>query len=44
MKLLLSRIAEFISAKGQFDSNALAHGYSIDSRTVQPGEVFFATS
>lgn len=42
MKLLLSRIAEFISATGQYDGRATAQGYSIDSRTVQPGEVFFA--
>jgi len=42
MKLLLSRIAEFIAAKGQYDSHAMAQGYSIDSRTVQPGELFFA--
>jgi UDP-N-acetylmuramoyl-tripeptide--D-alanyl-D-alanine ligase len=56
MKLLLSRIAEFIApidpapidqaptgqAVGQYDGHALAQGYSIDSRTVQPGEVFFA--
>jgi len=47
MKLLLSRIAEFISPAdqaptGQCDGHALAQGYSIDSRTVQPGELFFA--
>ena len=42
MKLLLSRIAEFISATGQYDGGAMAQGYSIDSRTVQPGELFFA--
>ena len=52
MKLLLSRIAEFIApsdeastgqtATGQYDGSALAQGYSIDSRTVQPGELFFA--
>ena len=42
MKLLLSRIGEFISASGQYDGHALAQGYSIDSRTVQPGELFFA--
>lgn len=42
MKLQLSRIAEFISATGRFDPNAVASGYSIDSRTVQPGELFFA--
>jgi UDP-N-acetylmuramoyl-tripeptide--D-alanyl-D-alanine ligase len=54
MKLPLSRIAEFISATaqtvqtgqtgqtGQYDGRAVAQGYSIDSRTVQPGELFFA--
>ena len=47
MKLLLSRIADFIVAKGQapagqYDGRATAQGYSIDSRTVQPGELFFA--
>jgi len=42
MRLPLSRIAEFISATGQFDANAMAQGYSIDSRTAQPGELFFA--
>ena len=42
MKLALSRIAEFISATGQYDGGAMAQGYSIDSRTVQPGELFFA--
>jgi UDP-N-acetylmuramoyl-tripeptide--D-alanyl-D-alanine ligase len=42
MKLPLSRIAEFIAAAGQFDPAAIAQGYSIDSRTVQPGELFFA--
>jgi len=42
MKLPLSRIAEFIAAQGDFDRDGLALGYSIDSRTVQPGELFFA--
>ncbi len=47
MKLKLSRIAEFIGATTPSvaslkDSNALAIGYSIDSRTVRPGELFFA--
>jgi UDP-N-acetylmuramoyl-tripeptide--D-alanyl-D-alanine ligase len=42
MKLLLSRIAEFVSAAGQYDGRAMAQGYSIDSRTVQAGELFFA--
>jgi UDP-N-acetylmuramoyl-tripeptide--D-alanyl-D-alanine ligase len=42
MKLPLSRIAEFTSATGEFDNNAVATGYSIDSRTIQPGQLFFA--
>jgi UDP-N-acetylmuramoyl-tripeptide--D-alanyl-D-alanine ligase len=42
MKLTLSRIAEFMSATGDYDLRAIAQGYSIDSRTVQPGELFFA--
>lgn len=42
MKLALSRIAEFLAAQGQYDGRATALGYSIDSRTLQPGELFFA--
>ena len=42
MKLPLSRVAEFLSAAGEFDHEAVAQGYSIDSRTLQPGELFFA--
>jgi UDP-N-acetylmuramoyl-tripeptide--D-alanyl-D-alanine ligase len=42
MKLPLSRIAEFLSASGDFDPNAIAQAYSIDSRTIQPGQLFFA--
>jgi UDP-N-acetylmuramoyl-tripeptide--D-alanyl-D-alanine ligase len=42
MKLPLSRVAEFLSAAGEFDREAVAQGYSIDSRTIQPGELFFA--
>jgi UDP-N-acetylmuramoyl-tripeptide--D-alanyl-D-alanine ligase len=42
MKLQLSRVAEFLSAAGEFDHNAVAQGYSIDSRSIQPGELFFA--
>ena len=39
MKLPLSRVAEFISATGEFDHKSLAQAYSIDSRTLQPGEI-----
>src|SRR5690349_14212198 len=42
MKLALSRIAEFLSATGEFDPQAVANAYSIDSRTIKPGELFFA--
>jgi UDP-N-acetylmuramoyl-tripeptide--D-alanyl-D-alanine ligase len=42
MKLTLSRIAEFVSAVGGFDPEHLAQGYSIDSRTVRGGQLFFA--
>ncbi len=42
MKLPLSRVAEFLSAAGEFDHKALPQGYSIDSRTIQLGELFFA--
>ena len=42
MKLTLSRIAEFISAGGDFNREAIPAGYSIDSRTLQPGDLFFA--
>jgi UDP-N-acetylmuramoyl-tripeptide--D-alanyl-D-alanine ligase len=42
MKLSLSRAAEFMQATGDFDRNAVASGYSIDSRTLQAGDLFFA--
>jgi UDP-N-acetylmuramoyl-tripeptide--D-alanyl-D-alanine ligase len=42
MKLPLSRVAEILSAGGEFDHHAVTQGYSIDSRTIQPGELFFA--
>jgi UDP-N-acetylmuramoyl-tripeptide--D-alanyl-D-alanine ligase len=42
MRLALRRIAEFIAATGEFDRHALATGYSIDSRTLAPGDLFFA--
>ncbi len=44
MKLKISRIAEFISATNAAPAAAeqIALGYSIDSRTIQPGELFFA--
>ena len=42
MKLPVWRIAEFTGAKGDVDQELVAMGYSIDSRTLQPGELFFA--
>ena len=42
MKLTLSRAAEFMPATGEFAHDAVAAGYSIDSRTLQPGDLFFA--
>src|SRR6267154_1007770 len=42
MKLPLSRVAEFLAAAGEFDHAAIAQAYSIDSRTIRPGELFFA--
>jgi UDP-N-acetylmuramoyl-tripeptide--D-alanyl-D-alanine ligase len=44
MKLSLARAAEFMQASGEFNAAALATGYSIDSRTIQPGELFLAVS
>ena len=42
MKLPLAKVAEFISASGDFNRQEIAQAYSIDSRTIQPGELFFA--
>lgn len=42
MKLHLSRVAELLQASGEFDGKALATGYSIDSRTIKHGDLFFA--
>ncbi|MGB0033435.1 MAG: UDP-N-acetylmuramoyl-tripeptide--D-alanyl-D-alanine ligase [Candidatus Sulfotelmatobacter sp.] len=42
MRLTLARIAEFISAAGEFAREEVACGYSIDSRTVGLGQLFFA--
>jgi UDP-N-acetylmuramoyl-tripeptide--D-alanyl-D-alanine ligase len=45
MKLPLSRIAEILAAKdaaAMGDTSASAVGYSIDSRTIRAGELFFA--
>jgi UDP-N-acetylmuramoyl-tripeptide--D-alanyl-D-alanine ligase len=42
MKLSLTKVAEFISATGRFAAEAVVNGYSIDSRTLGPGQLFFA--
>ncbi len=42
MKLTLARAAEFMPATGDFHPETVAGGYSIDSRTLQPGDLFFA--
>src|SRR6201993_1308646 len=42
MKLPLSRIAEFLVASGDYSRDEISQGYSIDSRTIAPGELFFA--
>jgi UDP-N-acetylmuramoyl-tripeptide--D-alanyl-D-alanine ligase len=42
MKLPLSKIEEFLNATGECELKEIALGYSIDSRTVQPAELFFA--
>jgi UDP-N-acetylmuramoyl-tripeptide--D-alanyl-D-alanine ligase len=42
MKLALAKIAEFVSAAGEFPREEVAQAYSIDSRTIGPGQLFFA--
>jgi UDP-N-acetylmuramoyl-tripeptide--D-alanyl-D-alanine ligase len=42
MKLPLAKVAEYISATGDFDRQEIAQAYSIDSRTIRIGELFFA--
>src|ERR1700753_706483 len=42
MTLTLGQIADWIHAEGDFDSVKEAVGYSIDSRTINAGELFFA--
>jgi UDP-N-acetylmuramoyl-tripeptide--D-alanyl-D-alanine ligase len=42
MRLALGKIADFISATGEFARGEVAEAYSIDSRTVGPGQLFFA--
>ena len=42
MKLALSKIAQFTGALGDFPQEDIARAYSIDSRTIAAGELFFA--
>ena len=42
MKLTLGQIADLIHAEGDFTTNSTALGFSIDSRTIAAGELFFA--
>ncbi len=42
MRLALGKVAEFISAAGEFAPQETVRGYSIDSRTVEAGQLFFA--
>ena len=44
MRLTLGQVADWIHAEGDFTTNAEAVGYSIDSRTVGAGELFFAVT
>src|SRR5207253_5206369 len=38
----LTHVAEFAGGTGDYASPAVAQGYSIDSRTIRSGELFFA--
>ena len=42
MKLTLGQVADWIHAEGDFNTSVEALGYSIDSRTVGAGDLFFA--
>jgi len=42
VKLQLHRVAEFTGAVGNFELDAITEGYSIDSRSIKPGDLFFA--
>lgn len=44
MRLTLGQIADWIHAEGSFETSAETHGYSIDSRTIGAGELFFAVT
>ena len=42
MKLILGQVADWIHAEGDFATTDEATGYSIDSRTLAAGDLFFA--
>jgi len=42
MTLTLGQVADWIHAEGDFDLQTQVFGYSIDSRTIGAGELFFA--
>ena len=42
MNLTLGQIADHLHAEGDFTTNSVATGYSIDSRTLNAGDLFFA--
>ena len=42
MKLALGKIAQLISAEGDLPREEVVEGYSIDSRTIGSGQLFFA--
>jgi UDP-N-acetylmuramoyl-tripeptide--D-alanyl-D-alanine ligase len=42
VRLTVGQIADWIHAEGEFDTGAEALGYSIDSRTIGAGDLFFA--
>ena len=44
MTLTLGTIADWIHAEGEFRSETKVFGYSIDSRTIAAGELFFAVT
>lgn len=44
MKLTLGQIADWIHAEGDFTTDVEATGYSIDSRTLSAGDLFFAVT
>lgn len=44
MKLSLGQVADWIHAEGEFANEVTVFGYSIDSRTIGAGELFFAVT